>query len=263
MIGQAKAITPVQYENNLSGKDGAFYAFFDPSETGWRNRICVYSAAPPKGRSTINAAEDVIDSICKQESMHWHDVVFCDLQTSIGYTQLPGFYMFDALVLSAEPRQSFRKKMLSGNAEEWHDMECPRIVFDTFNHLIGDFHGLKDVISKERPAYKDRSYEYVAEEMGWALDHVEWLDGLYREYFAEHASRILTPDQALAKGYRFAPECVHAEMPDPDKCDREHVVVDLRNSHLLGQHNWPARGTVFERPHPLSLWKLRADWVTY
>lgn len=58
---------------------------------------CCYFSGIERGTSTINAAEDVIQSIAKQEKVALISLRYFDIQTHKGYYKLPGKYQVNEL----------------------------------------------------------------------------------------------------------------------------------------------------------------------
>ena len=56
-----------------------------------------YFSGLERGTSTINAAEDVIASIAKQEGVDFSDLRYFDIQTRMSYRKLPGEYEVNEL----------------------------------------------------------------------------------------------------------------------------------------------------------------------
>lgn len=223
------------------------YAFFEPHQTGWEHRICVFSTSR-KGTSSINDAERIIDAISKQEGAQ-KDAIFCDLQTHVGYGSSieRGCYLFEVV------------QMQASSTPAWIAMECPLVVFETFKHLIGSFLTLDELINPVRDAYASYSPAQLRDEKNWAVEWIGKEEQILEECVEKFKDHLYTPQQAFKMGYRFAPKLYRTDAP---KHDSGSILVDLSLSHLLGQGNPIHVLTPLKRPHRFSYW-VRNNWHTF
>ncbi len=90
------------------------------------------TGGPRSATSTINAAEDIITAIAKQEGIPAKKLQFFDLQTQEGYQKLAGVFELDKVVF--EVTDDGVVENLSWSA----DVPCPPQVQYLFRDLIGD-----------------------------------------------------------------------------------------------------------------------------
>jgi len=92
------------------------------------NRI-IFSATEDgvrKTTSTINAAEEIVQNICKAEGICWQDYVFYDVQTAIGYPHHnPDYLCVDELVIKDNGDNWM-------NVEQWKRVDLPDDITNPF-----------------------------------------------------------------------------------------------------------------------------------
>ena len=88
-----------------------------------------YFSGLERGTSTINAAEDIIASIAKQERVRFSRLRYFDIQTRLGYRKLPGKYEINELAYEA--------CRTGPKITAWGMAHLPEDVQSIFNEHIG------------------------------------------------------------------------------------------------------------------------------
>jgi len=96
--------------------------------------------------STINAAEDIVYSIAKQEGKEVKDLRFFDLQTHQCYNFAPGTFQLDELIIEFDEEMDEEIEEgveIIGGSEHgfdvtgWQTTKCPEKVINLFREQIG------------------------------------------------------------------------------------------------------------------------------
>lgn len=123
-------ITYFQLDSRWTGWKVAFSVFKSPlfGHKDW----CVYTGirTPQHLCSSINAAEEIIAGILKEEKLNCDRVRFFDLQTHSFYRKDSGEFEFEE-VLGYVPGQ--RSQSLT-----WRPCACPAIIREVFYQFIGN-----------------------------------------------------------------------------------------------------------------------------
>ncbi|MFC1625350.1 hypothetical protein ACFL1O_00505 [Patescibacteria group bacterium] len=99
-----------------------------------KNKCVIFSGITSPG-STINFAEEIIESIAAQEKIKVTAYRWFDLQTHRGYkSKEPGNFDFDELILV--PGHSCSQSAI--HAEAWRPQSIPREVVNLFKKYIGE-----------------------------------------------------------------------------------------------------------------------------
>lgn len=116
----ATELKRILYSNQGIKKSSADYAVFDYGD-------CVFSGVTKDGKSTINAAEDIIRIISRAEGI---PLTFFDLQTRLGYGHYKeGEYFLNLLIVINQQ---------DPQVVEWRRVQFPRPdVFRVFQNHIG------------------------------------------------------------------------------------------------------------------------------
>lgn len=244
--------TAVTY-NHWDGNRQAKYRIFEPSETGFTERMCVFGEHITEAAYADDAR--IIKAIWQQEDFDLSTVTFYQLQSRLTSHSAPsGFYRYHRLTVEAAEAGYLP---YSVHITGWQDAECPVYVYEAFKEEIGDFWTLEEYISRDNPiaeeAYRSQNYtdQQMAEELEWAR---KWLARCvhYSSLSAkQHRSIILTPEEAKRRGYRFDPNSHMNYLPTGEKLRErlsEGVFVDLRDSYLRGQYGQ----RYFKAPHELG-----------
>lgn len=240
-------------------EEGVFaYTIFKPEVSGSSLPGCVISTAVKKGASSVNLCEIIINSICTAEEANWRDMDFYDLQTHVGYTNCRAFYEFEKLIFTNEPRSTrLPVKDPCPYVNGWQALECPLPVFKSYEDLIGPFYSLREVISRERPCYKDFSDRQLAEEMEWAVDWEKQEEEIYSKIKERLGKQLHTPAQALEMGFHLVPGGISTDRPKTDNLG-DCIVVDMVGSHLRGQFHGLKHTPPLMVPPPFAYWKKAA-----
>lgn len=121
------AIKTVQYDTEICGGEVAYVVFPDGTcvftyfRLAWAGIDGIIRAT-----SSINAVEEIVQAICRQEGMSLQELVFHDLQTCLGYIKKEGEFEFDRIKFSAVDGVS------------WRPMRCSQEVIELFGDYIGD-----------------------------------------------------------------------------------------------------------------------------
>jgi hypothetical protein len=236
---------PIRYEFDRGRQDDALYRVFTSHETGLSRSLCVFTSVHSgHGPSSINCAESIVAAISRKEGLS-NDSAFLDLQTHHGYSDLiSGEYRLDILKFGADQRVA-----------SWTPIECPAKVFETFKQTIGPFLTLDEVINRKRSCYKDYTDEQLAEEREWAIGWQKQLDEQRQDFLRRHRGQLKSPEEVLDMGYRLAPHFTRAEFAPDQVIDATSIVVDLSESHLLGQTGGMTTWrTSLKKPKPYSYW---------
>ncbi len=232
----------------------AHYAFFSAREVGISRPLAVYSGAEKKGPSSINSAEAIINAICDAENLNWRDVEWADLRTHKEYDVPRGYYHFELVRLKDEVRGNVHRKSPGcGWVEDWIPIECPATVFDVFKHVIGTFLSLEEVISSSRECYRDYTPAQMQDELEWAHGHARFINECIEKSMRSDGKKLVRIEDARKRGYRFD---IHAGRHQciPTELDDGTVVVDLKDSHLIGQHPLGHCPEPLCQPHRFSIW---------
>lgn len=160
----AVALKQLDYPNFCIGTSSVAYAIFP-------DRRVVFSGVSADGTSTINAAESIIQEICRREEINPYAYRWFDFQTnrqygrSSFYCPHPGEFEFDELHfrpnlhpgVTKQVDEHGRPYMLINSpeayhVESWTMAPCPSEVVALFREYIGD---------PDRPAHQCQN----------ALDH--------------------------------------------------------------------------------------------
>lgn len=95
-----------------------------------------YFSALDRGTSTINAAEDAMQCIAKQEGVPVESLNYIDIQTYRGYRKYPGEYETDELEFVME-RESDDSEQIVPRVTGWKKALLPPNAYDLFKDLIG------------------------------------------------------------------------------------------------------------------------------
>jgi len=126
--------------------------------------------------STINAAEEVIQSISEQERVVLGKLCFFDLQTHLMYHRHPsGYFELDMVYFNTDGR------VISNIC--WIPFICPDEIFTAFREYIGE------------PPIVDAGMEA----------YLTMLDEQAEEELASEQYPVLTPERAMEQDFMFTP----------------------------------------------------------
>ncbi|MDP1689031.1 MAG: hypothetical protein Q8L47_02785 [bacterium] len=99
---------------------------------------CYYSGIDSMmDRSTVNSAEDIIESISAQEGISYKELRWFDLQTYRGYiSKKPGECELDELILSDLPSNRTKRES-KYYVKSFEPRECPLEILESFKACIG------------------------------------------------------------------------------------------------------------------------------
>lgn len=99
---------------------------------------CYFSGIDSRmNSSTSNSAEEIVETISKQEGISFKDLRWFDIQTYLGYMNIhPGKYEFNELIISDVFSNRLRKdrKFYVKNIES---SECPSEILEHFKEYLG------------------------------------------------------------------------------------------------------------------------------
>jgi hypothetical protein len=241
----------IEYERYGEETKCAEYQLYNPTMFGSKRRACVFSNAKGYGLFTETP---IVRAVCNEENVDPFGYDFFELRTHIGWSNTPsGHYHFLKLGFKLEGGILYDT--------EWTDYECPRAVFNAFEHLIGKFWSIDDIVSPNNPKYGNAYQKFSAEQLRQEKEdlakHLAWMSQWGPRSYEKHPGKILTPAEAKKRGYAFNPSSRFDCLPDDlSQYVNKGMFVDLDDSHLLGQHSSTAFS--FEpcgQPQRFTFWR--------
>lgn len=238
----------VTYVLNSDVEGRVAYAIFPSKLSGSDLPLCVFSTLNREACSGINAAETIAENISKQLNLSWQDFRFAEVITHRGYGRPRGYY--DYHIVNFKKPTSWRTTI---SADYWQDVECPKPVFEAFKHLIGTFTKPAENITRARECYARYTDAQLSEEIRWMEDCLADLEQHANDCRIKYRDMLMTPEAARIKGYKFDPKGPRFDTVDSKK-ELSGAWVDLKDSHLLGQHVGQLYYGPSERPKPFTIW---------
>lgn len=220
------------------------YAVFTSPETPFLGPYCVFSSLTFQHETTSGHTDaDVIASICEHAGFHGQDITFCNLQTHHNYDCASGFYGFNRLTLE--------------NSEVSCSVptECPLEVYLMFRKFIGTFPSLEDSINPHCDKYRHKCATELVNARLEALGYRLYVEEQHKSEIQLGGNRIYSPQAAKNLGYKFNPLLRRHVVCPAYRHDSNSLVVNLTNTHYLGQLGDGFELTVpLQAPAPFSLW---------